>query len=114
MDLIGGRAKKPRTTVESRQAILDAERVLIDEDRPEALKAEGVPLEHYEDGYPKLPACLDRRVKLAEAERPGTSDARSRKGWAPGLTMPLQRSILAAGYTKNQVPEASVPKRSNP
>ena len=54
-------------TVESRQAILDAERVLIDEDRPEALKAEGVPLEHYEDGYPKLPACLDRRVKLAEA-----------------------------------------------
>ena len=48
MDLIGGqrhRAKKPRTTVESRQAILDAERVLIDEDRPEALKAEGVPLE---------------------------------------------------------------------
>ena len=76
MDLIGGRAKKPRTTVESRQAILDAERVLIDEDRPEALKAEGVPLEHYEDGYPKVPACLDRRVKLAEAERPGTSDAR--------------------------------------
>jgi hypothetical protein len=26
------------------------------------------PLEYYEDGYPKLPACLDRRpVKLAEA-----------------------------------------------
>ncbi len=25
-------------------------------------------LEYYEDGYPKLPACLDRRpIKLAEA-----------------------------------------------
>jgi hypothetical protein len=24
-------------------------------------------LEHYDDGYPKLSACLDRRIKLAEA-----------------------------------------------
>jgi len=26
------------------------------------------PLEYYEDGYPKLPACLDRRRKLVLAE----------------------------------------------
>jgi hypothetical protein len=35
-------------------------------------------------------------------------------GMGTGPNQPLQRSILAAGYTKNQVPEASVPKRSNP
>jgi hypothetical protein len=57
VDLIGSqrhRAKKPRMTVESRQAILDAE---------QALKAEGVPL------------TSSRRPH----ERPGTSDARSRR-----------------------------------
>jgi hypothetical protein len=30
---------------------------------PGALKGDDYPLEHYEDGYPKLPACLDRRQK---------------------------------------------------
>jgi hypothetical protein len=47
VDLMGGqrhRAKKPRMTVESRQAILDTERV----DEPAPLKAEEVQLEHYE------------------------------------------------------------------
>jgi hypothetical protein len=37
---------------------------------PGALQGEDVQLECYEDGYPKLPACLDRRLKpvwLAEA-----------------------------------------------
>ena len=28
---------------------------------PEALQGDDYPLEYYEDGYPKLPACLDRR-----------------------------------------------------
>ena len=37
---------------------------------PGALQGDDYPLEYYEDGYPKLPACLDRRRKpepLAEA-----------------------------------------------
>ncbi len=36
---------------------------------PGALQGDDYPLEYYEDGYPKLPACLDRRPKplLAEA-----------------------------------------------
>ena len=36
---------------------------------PGALQGDDVELEYYEDGYPKLPACLDRRPKprLAEA-----------------------------------------------
>ena len=38
--------------------------------RPGALPGADYQLEYYEDGYPKLPACLDRRRKpasLAEA-----------------------------------------------
>jgi hypothetical protein len=37
---------------------------------PGALQGDDYPLEYYEDRYPKLPACLDRRRKpepLAEA-----------------------------------------------
>jgi hypothetical protein len=37
---------------------------------PGALQGDDYPLEYYEDGYPKLPACLDRRRKpepLADA-----------------------------------------------
>ena len=35
---------------------------------PGALQGDDYQLEYYEDGYPKLPACLDRRrVALAEA-----------------------------------------------
>ena len=37
---------------------------------PGALQGDEYQLEYYEDGYPKLPACLDRRRKpepLAEA-----------------------------------------------
>src|SRR5262245_11583737 len=30
---------------------------------PGALQGDDYPLEYYEDGYPKLPACLDRRPK---------------------------------------------------
>jgi hypothetical protein len=80
VDLIGGRAKKPRTTVESRQAILDAERVLIDEDRPEALKAEGVPLEDSLMGILSFPPVSTAGSSSRRPhERPGTSDARSRR-----------------------------------
>ena len=32
------------------------------------LQGDDCPLEYYEDGYPKLPACLDRRRKLALAK----------------------------------------------
>jgi hypothetical protein len=81
VDLIGGqrhRAKKPRMTVESRQAILDAERVLIDEDRPEALKAEGVPLEDSLMGIPP-PVSTAGSSSRRPHEWPGTSDTRSRR-----------------------------------
>jgi hypothetical protein len=35
---------------------------------PRALQGDDYPLEYYEDGYPKLPACLDRRALPAMAE----------------------------------------------
>ena len=35
---------------------------------PGALQGNDYQLEYYEDGYPKLPACLDRRRKLALAK----------------------------------------------
>jgi hypothetical protein len=35
---------------------------------PGALQGDDYPLEYYEDGYPKLPACLDRRPKASVAE----------------------------------------------
>jgi hypothetical protein len=76
LDLMGGqrhRKTQPVIGIEPklRQAILDAERVLIDEDKPasDALKGEKVRLEYYDNGYPKLPLCLDRRTPH---NRPGT------------------------------------------
>jgi hypothetical protein len=33
----------------------------------ESPKGDDYPLEYYTDGYPKIPACLDRRKRLAEA-----------------------------------------------
>jgi hypothetical protein len=73
VDLIGGQrhpAKKPRMTVESRQAILDTERIVRD-DEPASNALEDITLEHYEDGFPKLPACLANVQRTHE--RPGTS-----------------------------------------
>jgi len=35
---------------------------------PGALQGDDYGLDYFEDGYPKLPACLDRRPKLALAE----------------------------------------------
>jgi hypothetical protein len=34
----------------------------------EVLKGDDYPLEYHPDGYPKLPACLDRRPKASLAE----------------------------------------------
>jgi hypothetical protein len=68
-DVMGGHrhpSKRPTVTTELRQAILDN---LLKEHEPVShLKDEPV-LEHYEDGFPKLPECLDRRPKplLAQA-----------------------------------------------
>jgi hypothetical protein len=77
VDLMGGhrhRAKKPRMSVESRQAILDAERILIDEDRPKTespLKGDDIQLNYDADGYPKLPVCLDRRPQTCGGRMSG-------------------------------------------
>jgi len=53
-----------------RQAILDTERILReDELTSDALPPEDVQLYYYDDGFPKLPRCLARNPKplLAEA-----------------------------------------------
>src|SRR5262249_6615407 len=34
---------------------------------PGALQGDDYPLEYYEDGYPKLPSCLDRRKPKSES-----------------------------------------------
>jgi hypothetical protein len=48
------RKKEPLMAVEHRQAILDTERVLKDDDEPanDVLRGDDVALEYYEDGYP--------------------------------------------------------------
>ena len=53
-----------------RQAILNTERVLKDEESTaQPVNGDDFQLEYYSDGYPKLPECLDRRRKplLVEA-----------------------------------------------
>jgi hypothetical protein len=50
-----GRAETPLDVVSSQETTPDEHR------QPEALERDCYPLEYYEDGYPKLPACLDRR-----------------------------------------------------
>lgn len=66
VDLMGGNCRGA-VDPKLRQSILDTERVLTDEPLP-AVTASDYPLLNYPDGYPKLPACLDRRrVILAEA-----------------------------------------------
>ena len=65
LDLMAGqRHRKPLFEVNPnlRQAILDTERVLKD-DKPGTGSVQGddCQLEYYEDRYPKLPTCLDRR-----------------------------------------------------
>ena len=44
---------------------------------PGALQGDDYPLEYHDDGYPKIPACLDRRkVAFAKAALTGTARAR--------------------------------------
>jgi hypothetical protein len=67
VDLMGGArqgARRPTLTVDPklRQTILDTENLIRnDELTRQALASDQVQLEYYEDGYPKLPTCLDRR-----------------------------------------------------
>jgi hypothetical protein len=72
VDFMGGArhsARRPTLTVNPklRQTILNTEQLLKD-DEPASRALVGE-LEYCEDGYPKLPECLDRRVKplLAQA-----------------------------------------------
>jgi len=62
--MAGQRHRKPLFEVNPnlRQAILDTERVLKD-DKPGTGSVQGDDgqVEYYEDRYPKLPTCLDRR-----------------------------------------------------
>jgi hypothetical protein len=75
VDLMGGArhsARRPTLTVDPklRQTILDTEQLLKD-DEPTSpvLVGDEIQLEYYDDGYPKLPDCLDRRPEplLAQA-----------------------------------------------
>jgi hypothetical protein len=70
-NLMGGSKRTPRMQVEpeQRQAIMNAEQVLKDDTAAPTTQLD-YPLEYHEDGYPELPACLDRTPKpelLAEA-----------------------------------------------
>ena len=61
--VMGGRQVEP----DLRRAILDTERVLIDEQpAPVTLRGDDHHLTYDENGYPELPACLDRRPKLEQ------------------------------------------------
>jgi len=73
LDLMGGarhRDRRPAFTTEPklRQTIIETEWLLIDDELTSPLLADDIQLEYHEDGYPKLPACLDRRPKLSFAE----------------------------------------------
>ena len=43
-------------------------RAFTDQTSRKLLQGDDYPLEYYEDGYPKLPACLDRRPRPTFAE----------------------------------------------
>jgi len=64
-------SKRHKVNIESslRQAILDAERVLKDDElTSHALPGDDIQLQYHEDGYPKLPDRLDRRPLFAVAQ----------------------------------------------
>jgi hypothetical protein len=70
INLMGGnrRGRRDPEDREVYQAILDTERVLEEDAKPAETLPGAYPLEYYEDGYPKLPACVDRRrIILAKA-----------------------------------------------
>jgi hypothetical protein len=67
LDLMAGQrhcSKKPLLTLDHklRQAILETERVLKDQQPISPAISDDVQLEYYPDGFPKLPAWLDRRL----------------------------------------------------
>jgi hypothetical protein len=75
VDLMGGArhsARRSTLTVDAklRLTILDTEQLLKDDEQAShVLMGDEIQLEYYDDGYPKLPECLDRRPEplLAEA-----------------------------------------------
>jgi hypothetical protein len=65
-------ARRPTLTIAQklRQTILDTEQLLKDDEpTSRVLVGDEIKLEYYDDGYPKLPDCLDRRPEplLAQA-----------------------------------------------
>jgi hypothetical protein len=75
VDLMSGarhsaRGPTPAIDQKLRRTILDTEQLLKDDEpTSHALVGDEIHLEYYEDGYPKLPECLDRKPEplLAEA-----------------------------------------------
>ena len=51
-----------------RQTIIETEWLLIHDELTSPLLADDIQLEYYEDGYPKLPTCLDRGQLLDFAQ----------------------------------------------
>jgi len=69
VDVMGGarhRARRPTFSVALRlhQTVIETERLLKDDEPTSHALLSGIKLECYEDGYPKLPECLDRRPRL--------------------------------------------------
>jgi len=61
-DLVGGsHCGSMEIDREQRNAILNAE--LFIPSRIEPLSGDDYPIEYHEDGFPKLPACLNRKAK---------------------------------------------------
>ena len=63
-DLVGGESRPGSMQLDRklRDAILDAE-LLAMPSHAEPLSGDGIRLEFYDDGYPKLPECLRRRAR---------------------------------------------------
>jgi hypothetical protein len=60
VDLIGGQRHgliDPKISA----SVLEAEVGFLTDARPETIKGDDFPIEYPSDGYPKLPACIDRR-----------------------------------------------------
>ena len=63
-DLVGGESRPGSMQIDAklRDAILDAELVAMPS-HAEPLSGDGIRLEFYDDGYPKLPECLRRKAR---------------------------------------------------
>ena len=67
------------------------------------LHGEDYPLEYYEDGYPKLPACLDRRAARGQSNVEDDND--ESKYQRP----PKQRHGSSSGFMKGGDPDSPPP-----